>query len=178
MPKQEATAMDSKLLQEETQRGIQYENLKTGVKADINAEVENQAAVQNVESDRIDNLATNFRGKAINEIVETDREVERARGLARVSQFVDYGFYVIYSLLALRLILALFAARQSNDFVQFLKMISDPFYAPFKGIVPSLSADGGFTLALPIVVALVVYALIHLGVNGLLRIFAHRKTEI
>jgi uncharacterized protein YggT (Ycf19 family) len=170
--------MDSKLLHEETQREVNYENLKSGVKADVNAEVADRAAVQNEQSGRITTLADNFRGKAINEIVETDREVERARGLARASQFVDYGFYVIYSLLGLRLMLALFAARQGNDFVQFLKAISDPFYAPFKGIVPSLSTEEGFTLALPIVVALVVYALLHLGVNGLLRIFAHRKTEI
>lgn len=170
--------MDSKLLHEETQREVNYENLKSGVKADVGAEVADRAAVQNEQSGRITTLADNFRGKAINEIVETDREVDRARGLARASQFVDYGFYVIYSLLGLRLLLALFAARQGNDFVQFLKAISDPFYAPFKGIVPSLSTEEGFTLALPIVVALVVYALLHLGVNGLLRIFAHRKTEI
>jgi uncharacterized protein YggT (Ycf19 family) len=170
--------MDSKLLQEETQREVNYENLKSGVKADVNAEVADRAAVQNEQSGRITTLAENFRGKAIDEIVETDHEVERARGLARVSQFVDYGFYVIYGMLGLRLVLALFAARQGNDFVQFLKAISDPFYAPFKGIVPSLSTEEGFTLALPIVVALVVYALLHLGVNGLLRIFAHRKTEI
>jgi uncharacterized protein YggT (Ycf19 family) len=170
--------MDSKLLQEETQREVQYENLKTGVKADVNAEVAEKAAVTNEQSGRVTALAENFRGKAIDEIVDTDREVERARGLARVSQFVDYGFYVIYGMLALRLLLALFAARQGNDFVQFLKAISDPFYAPFKGIVASPSVDGGFTLALPIVVALVVYALLHLGVNGLLRIFAQRKTEI
>ncbi len=170
--------MDNKLLQEETQREVTYETLKSGVKADVNAEVADRAAVQNEQSGQITTLAEDFRGKAINEIVETDREVERARGLARVSQFVDYGFYVIYSLLGLRLLLALFAARQGNDFVQFLKAISDPFYAPFKGIVPSLSTNEGFTLALPIVVAIVVYALLHLGVNGLLRIFAHRKTEI
>ena len=170
--------MDSKLSQEEAQRGIQYENLKTGVKADVNAEVANRAAVENAGGARIENLAENFRGKAIDEIVETDHEVERARGLARVSQFVDYIFYVIYALLGLRLLLALFAARQSNDFVQFLKTITDPFYAPFRGIVASPSVDGGFTLALPIVIALVVYGLVHLGINGLFRIFAHRKTEI
>ena len=170
--------MDDKLFQEEAQRSIKYEQLKSGVKADVNAEVAERAAIQNDQSGSLSTLADDFRGKAINEIVETDREVERARGLARVSQFVDYGFYVIYALLGLRLLLALFAARQNNDFVQFLKAISDPFYAPFKGIVASPSAEGGFTLALPIVVALVVWALLHLGVNGLLRIFAHRKTEI
>jgi uncharacterized protein YggT (Ycf19 family) len=169
--------MDNKLLQEEAQRSAQYESLKGGVKADVNAEIADRAAVQ-TDPARVENIAEGFREKAINEVVDTDREVERARGLARVSQFVDYAFYVVYALLAVRLMLALFAARQTNDFVQFIKMITDPFYAPFKGIVPSVSAEGGFTLALPIVVALVVYALLHLGINGLLRLFAHRKVEI
>lgn len=172
-------AVDNKLLQEEIQRGAQYENLKTGVKADVNAEVADRAAVKNeVDGGRIENLAEGFREKAVDEIVETDREVERARGLARVSQFIDYGFYVVYALLTIRLVLALFAARQTNDFVQFIKAITDPFYAPFRGIMPSISAEGGFTLALPIVFALIIYALLHLGINGLLRIFAHRKVEI
>ena len=172
-------AVDNKLLQEEVQRGAQYENLKTGVKADVNAEIADRAAVQNeTDGARIENLAEGFREKAIDEVVETDREVERARGLARVSQIVDYVFYVIYGLLALRLVLALFAARENNSFVQFLKAVTDPFYAPFRGIMPSISAEGGFTLVLPIVFALIVYALLHLAINGLLRLGAHRKTEI
>jgi uncharacterized protein YggT (Ycf19 family) len=170
-------AVDNKLLQEEIQRSAQYENLKGGVKSEVNAEVADRAAVQ-TDGGRIETMAHGFREKAIDEIVETDREVDRARGLARVSQFVDYAFYIVYALLGLRLLLALFAARQTNDFVQFIKTVTDPFYAPFRGIVPSLSADGGFTLALPIVVALVVYMLLHLGINGLLRLLAHRKVEI
>jgi hypothetical protein len=31
---------------------------------------------------------------------------------------------------------------------------------------------------LPIVVAIIAYVLLHLGINALLRMFAHRKTEI
>ncbi|HEY0171698.1 MAG TPA: hypothetical protein VGB98_11805 [Pyrinomonadaceae bacterium] len=37
---------------------------------------------------------------------------------------------------------------------------------------------GGYTLALPIVIAIIVYALAHAGVNGLLRLIAHRKIRI
>ncbi|HMJ08076.1 MAG TPA: hypothetical protein VK468_03670, partial [Pyrinomonadaceae bacterium] len=61
---------------------------------------------------------------------------------------------------------------------QFIKSLTDPFYAPFRGLVPSPSTSEGFTLALPIIVALVVYMLLHLAINGLLRIFAHRKTSV
>ncbi len=70
------------------------------------------------------------------------------------------------------------AARKGAGFVQFVYSLSDPFYVPFKGIVASPSVDGGYTLALPIVVALIVYFLLHLGINGLLRLGAHRKVAI
>jgi uncharacterized protein YggT (Ycf19 family) len=123
-------------------------------------------------------VAGDFRGKAINEVVQTDREVERARGMARFSQVIDYIFYVVYALLAIRLLLALMAARSTAGFVQFIKTVTDPLYAPFRGIVASPSVEGGFTLALPIVIAIIVYALLHAGINGLLRLFAHRKTQI
>jgi non-ribosomal peptide synthetase component E (peptide arylation enzyme) len=33
-------------------------------------------------------------------------------------------------------------------------------------------------LLLPIVIAIISYALLHLGINALLRMMAHRKTEI
>ncbi|MEJ7709623.1 MAG: YggT family protein [Pyrinomonadaceae bacterium] len=70
------------------------------------------------------------------------------------------------------------AARSSAGFVQFVRSVTDPLYAPFRGIVASPTAEGGYTLALPIIVAIIVYALLHAGINGLLRLLAHRKTEI
>ena len=170
--------VDDKLYQEEAQRINNYEAVKTEVKSEVNAEIASHANRVVVKDERINNVAGDMRQQAINEVIETQGEVQRGRILARVSQVVDYIFYVIYSLLTIRLLLTLFAARQSNGFVQFINTASEPFYAPFKGIVPSLSVDGGFTLALPIVIALVVNLLIHLGINGLLRMFVHRKTEI
>lgn len=171
--------VDDKLAFEEAQRNANYEALKTDVKADVTSEIAARAdRAENSENQRVENIAGDMRHKAIDEIVETDREVERGRFLARISQVVDYIFYIIYGLLAIRLLLALFAAKQSAGFVQFINSITNPLYAPFRGIVPSPTAEGGFTLALPIIIAIVVYLLVHLAINGLLRIFAHRKTEI
>lgn len=171
--------VDDKLAREEAQRAADFEAVKSDVKAEVNSEIAARAeTAAPSENARINNVAGHFREKAVDEIVQTDREVERSRFLARVSQVIDYIFYVIYALLAVRLLLALFAARQSAGFVQFIHTITDPLYAPFRGIVPSPTTPDGFTLALPIVVAIIVYLLVHLGINGLLRIFAHRKTEI
>lgn len=170
--------LDNKLEQEEAQRTANYEAIKSNVKSEVGSEIiaEAERPAMN-ETERIDNIAGNMRQKAVQEIATTEKEVELGRSLARFSQVVDYIFYIIYGLLAIRLLLALFAARNSADFVQFIRTITDPFYAPFRGIVPSPSVDG-FTLALPIIVALVVYMLIHFAINGLLRIFVHRKTTV
>ena len=104
--------------------------------------------------------------------------MERGRVVARISQVVDYIFLIIYSLLAIRLLLELFAARESAPFFQFIKSVTDPFYSPFRGLMPSPSTPEGFTLALPIIIAIVVYMLLHLAINGFLRLLAHRKVEI
>ena len=170
---------DNKLAADEARREVQHESVKAQVESDVNAEIAARAdRTTPAEAQKMEQVAGEFRGKAIDEVVVTEREVERARGMARVSQVVDYIFYVIYALLAVRLLLALLAARPSAGFVQLIYTVTDPLYRPFRGIVASPTVEGGYTLALPIVIAIVVYALLHAGINGLLRLIAHRKTEI
>lgn len=170
---------DKKVAVDDARRAAQHTSMKSQVERDVNADIAERAEhVTPAESQKMDNVAGAFRGKAIEEVVGTDREVQRARGLARVSQVVDYLFGVVYSLLAIRLVLALIAARSSAGFVQFIRAVTDPFYALFRGIVASPTAEGGYTLALPIVIAIIVYALLHAGIKGLLRLIAHRRTEI
>ena len=171
---------DEKLALEESRRAAQHEAVKANVEGDVQAEITERAAQKTApdESRRIDHVAGEFRSKAVDEVVDTEHEVQRARGLARFSQIVDYIFYVIYALLGMRFLLALLAARSTAGFVQFIVAVSNPFYAPFKGIVASPQTDQGHTLMLPIVVAIIAYVLLHLGISAFLRMFAHRKTQI
>ena len=170
---------NNKLAADEPRGEVQDESVKAQVEGDVNAEIAARAdRTTPAEARKMERVAGEFRGKAIDEVVGTEREVGRARGAARASQVVDYIFYVIYALLAVRLLLALMAARQSAGFVQLIYSVTDPLYRPFRGIVASPTAEGGYTLALPIVIAIIVYALVHAGINGLLRLIAHRKTEI
>ena len=170
---------DNKLAEEEARRAGQHGLVKSQIEGEVQAEIAERAAQQpEPEAQRIDNLAGQFRAKAVDEVVETEREVERGRGAARVSQVVDYIFYVIYALLGLRFLLALLAARSSAGFVRFIVAVTDPFYRPFRGILASPSTDSGHTLMLPLVIAIIVYLLLHLAINGLLRMIAHRKTAI
>ena len=170
---------DDKLAIEEARRAGQHGSVKAQVEGEVQAEIaEHAAQTPPPEKERIDQLAGEFRSKAVAEVVETEREVGRARGVARISQVVDYIFYVIYALLGMRFLLALLAARSGAGFVQFIVAVTDPFYKPFRGIVASPSTDSGHTLVLPLVIAIIVYILLHLGINGLLRMFAHRKTAV
>ena len=171
---------DNKLAAEEARRSVQHESVKAQVEGEVNAEIADRASQRPAppESRKIDEIAGDFRAKAVDEVVDTEREVERSRGLARVSQIVDYIFFMLYALLGLRFLLALLAARSSAGFVQFIVSVTNPFYEPFRGIVASPSTPEGHTLLLPMVIAIIVYILLHLAINGLLRLVAHRKTHI
>jgi uncharacterized protein YggT (Ycf19 family) len=99
-------------------------------------------------------------------------------GLARLSQFIDYAFMLLYSLLFLRLLLVFVGARQGAGFVQFVDAVTNPFYSPFRGIVASPEVAEGFTLAVPLLVALLAYGLLHLAINRLLRVIVYRRTGL
>ena len=171
---------DDKLAVDEARRAAQHGSVKSQVEGEVQAEIGDRAATRTTtgEAQKIDHVAGEFRSKAVDEVIDTEREVERSRSLARVSQVVDYIFWLIYALLGLRFLLALLAARSTAGFVRFIVAVTAPFYEPFRGIVASPRTDGGHTLLLPIVIAIIAYALLHLAINGLLRMFAHRKTEI
>ncbi len=170
---------DEKLSLDELKRLENYEQVKSSAEAEVNQDIAEEVhRARANDRDDIRDIAEELSENAASEVIETNREIERGRSAARVSQVVDYIFFVIYGLLSIRLILELFAARESAGFVKLIKSATGLLYQPFAGIVPSPTVDGGFTLALPIVVAIVVYALLHLAINGILRMLAHRKTHI
>ena len=170
---------DDKLAAEEARRVGQHSAVKSFVEREVGAEVAAEATIPTVtELRREEKVAADMRRKALDEVVVTERAVDQARGAARVSQYVDYVFYVIYALLAVRIGLALMAGNPEAGFSRFIRAVTAPLYAPFRGIVESPTDPSGHTLALPLVVAIVAYALLHLAINGVLRMMAQRKVEI
>jgi len=93
--------------------------------------------------------------------------------LAVAANVADYVFYLLYGFLAIRLVLAFLGAREGAAFVRLVHGITEPFYAPFRGIVARPGLDGGY-LDLPAVLALLAYVLLHVAVRGLLRVIAGR----
>jgi uncharacterized protein YggT (Ycf19 family) len=170
--------IDEKLAADEARRVAQHEAVKSAVHGDVNADIAaaadeatpRQAAAAEV-------IGRDFREKALGEVVETEVEVERAKGAARISQFVDYVFYVIYGIISLEIILEGLGARESAGFKKLIDTLAAPFLAPFEGLMPDPSS-GPFRIMLSYIMALVVYLLLHLAITGLLRMIAHRKVAV
>jgi YggT family protein len=93
----------------------------------------------------------------------------RSYAISRVMMGVDYLFYLLYGLLAVRFVLALLGASETAGFVQFINGVTQPFYAPFAGIVARPAMNGG-VLDFPLLIAILAYALLHMAVRGLLRL--------
>src|SRR6266446_5870836 len=112
---------DDKLAMEEARRAGQHDAVRSPVEGVVQAKMAGRAAqAPPAEGQKIDQVAGEFRAKAVKEVVQTEREVGRARGVARISQVVDYIFFVLYALLGRRFLLALLAARSGAGFVQFI----------------------------------------------------------
>ena len=88
---------------------------------------------------------------------------------ARIARILDYLFGLLYALLLVRLVLDFLNARPSAGFVRIVRGVTDPFYAPFKGIVDTGSIEGA-RVVWPLVVAMLGYMLLHAGIRGALRL--------
>lgn len=102
-------------------------------------------------------------------------QTERGWNLTGRMDAIDHLFGAIYLLLGARLLLALVSAAPADGIVRFITWLSDPLYAPFRSLVRVPSAPGGGPLALPILIALVGYMLVHALVSSLLRATRERS---
>ncbi|HWP41929.1 MAG TPA: YggT family protein [Blastocatellia bacterium] len=169
---------DEKLAIDEERRVADHEAMKDAMRGEVHRNVLDRAERhETLDRREADELAGHFKERAAKEVVETDKEIERARKVARVSQVIDYIFYLIYGIIGLEILLEMIGARESNPFKNFVDMLASPFVAPFRGLVPDPST-GPFEFRVSYIIALIVYLLIHLAINGLLRMIAHRKTTV
>lgn len=168
----------SNLLLEEERRLASRQEVKASIDDDVKAQIKRESArVEPKESAEMASVAQELKQNSVHEAVNTERELGRGRTAARISQVVDYIFYLIYGLIALEFLLGLMGARASNGFVQFIGAVTRPLLAPFERIVGTPSS-GAFQVRISYLFALVVYVLIHLAINGAFRLVAHRKVAV
>ncbi|MEW6730563.1 MAG: hypothetical protein AB1489_04420 [Acidobacteriota bacterium] len=169
---------DSKLELDESHRLAQHEAAKDLVRKEVQAEIAGKTDLDNSSDQaQLHSAAEGLKHKAIGEITDTETELSKARKIARISQVIDYVFYLIYGIIGLEIILELLGARDSNAFKQMLDALARPLLAPFKGLMPT-PAIGPFQFMLSYIAGLVIYLLIHMAINGLLRLFVDKKSNI
>jgi uncharacterized protein YggT (Ycf19 family) len=111
----------------------------------------------------------------------TERHVRAVRStspLGTLQRLIIFFFGLIQLLIVLRIVLLLFAARESNDLVAAIYNISEIFVAPFRGILRIEEVQAGATaLDVGALVALAGWTIIELIVLGLVRIFRPAATS-
>ncbi len=103
------------------------------------------------------------------------KRLEDPRPELRVDRIVEVLFLAIYALLGARLILALVAAPPDGALARLITAVTDPLYAFFSPILPGFTGDGRYTLALPILLAILLYAVIHGLARTMLRRLGRRR---
>lgn len=102
------------------------------------------------------------------EVVESDhatRPVAHNRSVWKATQIIWYIAGVIVTLLIVRAILALLGANLENAFANFIYVLSDPFVAPFRGLLQVGEFQAGVSrLEIETLLAALVYTLIAWGI--------------
>jgi uncharacterized protein YggT (Ycf19 family) len=168
---------DNKLAIDESNRTAVHEGVKSEVREELQSDIAQHTPKDEQYRAQTTALGEGMREKTLRELAGTEREIDRGRAAARASQVVDYIFFIIYALLGLEILLELLGARDGSPFKHLIDVLTLPFLMPFQRLMPDLGA-GRFQLRLSYIIAFVVYILLHVAVNGLLRMLAHRKTAI
>ena len=102
------------------------------------------------------------------EVVETQqvaRPTEHNRSVWKATQIIWYIAGVIVTLLLVRAVLALLGANLENAFASFIYALSDPFVAPFRGLLQVGQFQAGVSrLEVETLLAALVYTLIAWGI--------------
>lgn len=165
-----------KVALDESERLRAHEAIKGGVRTEIHGEIAQSVKITPADQSEAEEVARHLKHKAIREITATEGEITRARTVSRFSEFVDYSFYLVYGVIGLETFMELVGARESSGIKQFVDMVSRPLLAPFSGVLPNPAA-GEMHLMLSYFMAILIYMLIHMAFNELLRLMAHNKTQ-
>ncbi len=106
------------------------------------------------------------------EVIRDDHVVEEPphrRLVVVLARVIDLAFGLLYTLLLIRFALVFFAARPGAGFFQLVHDATEPFYRPFEGLFAT-TTFGGWRVEWPLLVAVVVYALVHGVIRGVLSI--------
>ena len=111
------------------------------------------------------------------ELIETDGH---PRGfIGALVRIIDFVFGLLYTLLLVRLVLEFINASRTSAFFEFILSVTEPFFAPFRGIVGNTSLYGSHRIVWPIVIAIGAYIIAHAVIRSLLSLisFGMRRSD-
>lgn len=123
---------------------------------------------QGINDDAVDRreetVVTHHPGYTATEQVVRDVAAERRLGLFQVNRILWSLLVFLEILLAFRFILRMMAANPDSGFAVLMYGVTGVFVAPFNGLIAT-PTSGGAPLEVTTLIAMVVYALIFLGVG-------------
>jgi uncharacterized protein YggT (Ycf19 family) len=104
-------------------------------------------------------------------------DVSAALAVAKANQFLWFLCGVLELLLFARVALRVMGANPAAAFVRFIYGITQPFAAPFLGMVPNAAGTQGATLEVPTLIAMAIYFVLFLLLTLFLRLLISRPTR-
>lgn len=101
---------------------------------------------------------------------QTPSPYSRNLMMAKLQQLLMYVYSIISILLMFRFVLSLVGASRTTPFVSFIYQLTVPFMLPFENMFGTPLGIAQYRLEFEVLVALLVYALIFLGVAKLVSI--------
>jgi YggT family protein len=80
--------------------------------------------------------------------------------MARIVNIIYFLFGALQLLLAIRVVLHLIGANESNSFAAFINTLSAPFVALFAGLVQNPVLSGTSVLEITTIIAMIVYGIL------------------
>ena len=110
---------------------------------------------------------------------ETTYKASGPGGATLASRIVMFVFGILQALLILRIILLALVANQSNDIVNLIMSLTDPFVEPFRGMfaLDKVTAGQGSVFDVAALVALIGWTLVEALILAGIRIFSRRPSE-
>jgi YggT family protein len=104
----------------------------------------------------------------------TPIEVEHKKSdFGKIKAILQFLFSFIETLLVIRFVLLLLGAR-SSDFAILIFSLTDPLVAPFQGTFATAKVTKGSFFELTSILAMIIYALISLGIKELVDVLAKK----
>lgn len=159
-----------------SERLREHEAIKGEVRTEVHGEIARSVEITPTDQAQAEGVARRLKHKAIKDISTTEDEISRAKTVSRLSEYLDYAFFLVYGIIGLEVLMELIGARESSGIKKFVDMISSPVLAPFSGVLPN-PAVGEMRLMLSYFLAFIIYVFLHFAINGLLKLMAHNKPQ-